>query len=155
MDSSFTAPLYRDITGFAHDMPSWVQHLAEIWTELGLLVFGILFITGWWRDRRADESALALAVLAPIATAFAYVGSEVLKSMVDEERPCRSVVGAAASLVPCPPTGDWSFPSNHSAIAAWGGRRPGDRPAGAGLAHRAAGPADGLLTGLRRGALSA
>ncbi|WP_327368156.1 phosphatase PAP2 family protein [Streptomyces sp. NBC_01217] len=117
MDSSFTAPLYRDITGFAHDMPSWVQHLAEIWTELGLLVFGILFITGWWRDRRADESALALAVLAPIATAFAYVGSEVLKSMVDEERPCRSVVGAAASLVPCPPTGDWSFPSNHSAIA--------------------------------------
>ncbi|MFJ1547788.1 phosphatase PAP2 family protein [Streptomyces sp. NPDC088246] len=117
MDSSSTAPLYRDITDFAHDMPSWVQHLAEIWTELGLLVFGVLFITGWWRARRADDGALALAVLAPIATAFAYVGSEVLKSIVDEERPCRAVVGAAASLVPCPPTGDWSFPSNHSAIA--------------------------------------
>ncbi|MCX5342760.1 phosphatase PAP2 family protein [Streptomyces atratus] len=117
MDSSSTAPLYRDITDLAHDMPSWVQHLAEIWTELGLLVFGVLFITGWWRARRADDGALALAVLAPIATAFAYVGSEVLKSIVDEERPCRAVVGAAASLVPCPPTGDWSFPSNHSAIA--------------------------------------
>ncbi|MEU9617867.1 MULTISPECIES: phosphatase PAP2 family protein [unclassified Streptomyces] len=117
MDSSATAPLYRDITDFAHDMPSWVQHVAETWTELGLLVFGVLFITGWWRARRADEAALALAVLAPLATAFAYVGSEVLKSMVDEERPCRTVVGAAASLVPCPPTGDWSFPSNHSAIA--------------------------------------
>ncbi|MFH8472700.1 phosphatase PAP2 family protein [Streptomyces sp. NPDC018000] len=117
MDSSITAPLYRDITDFAHDMPSWVQHLAEIWTELGLLVFGVLFITGWWRARRADDGALALAVLAPIATAFAYVSSEMLKSVVDEERPCRAVVGAAASLVPCPPTGDWSFPSNHSAIA--------------------------------------
>ncbi|MEV6165241.1 phosphatase PAP2 family protein [Streptomyces sp. NPDC052052] len=117
MDSSFTAPLYRDITDFAHDMPSWTQHLAEIWTELGLLVFGVLFVTGWWRARRADDGALALAVLAPVATAFAYVCSEVLKSIVDEERPCRSVAGAAVSLVPCPPTGDWSFPSNHSAIA--------------------------------------
>ncbi|MGW0964026.1 phosphatase PAP2 family protein, partial [Streptomyces gelaticus] len=117
MDSSVTAPLYRDITDFAHDMPSWVQHLAEIWTELGLLVFGALFITGWWRARNQDDGALALAVLAPVATAFGYVASEVLKSVVDEERPCRSVAGAAASLVTCPPTGDWSFPSNHSAIA--------------------------------------
>ncbi|MFE7619497.1 phosphatase PAP2 family protein [Streptomyces sp. NPDC057496] len=117
MDSSVTAPLYRDITDFAHDMPSWVQHLAEIWTELGLLVFGVLFVTGWWRARRQGDAALALAVLAPVATAFGYVCSEVLKSVVDEERPCRTVAGAAASLVTCPPTGDWSFPSNHSAIA--------------------------------------
>ncbi|MEU3217141.1 phosphatase PAP2 family protein [Streptomyces sp. NPDC006971] len=117
MDSSATAPLYRDVTDFAHDMPSWVQHLAEAWTEFGLLVFGVLFITGWWRARRADERALALAVLAPVATAFGYVASEALKSVVTEERPCRAVAGAAASLVPCPPVGDWSFPSNHSAIA--------------------------------------
>lgn len=117
MDSSATAPLYRDVLDFAHDTPSWVQHLAEAWTEFGLLVFGVLFITGWWRARRADEGALALAVLAPVATAFGYVASEVLKSFVNEERPCRAVAGAAASLVPCPPTGDWSFPSNHSAIA--------------------------------------
>ncbi|MER5613051.1 MULTISPECIES: phosphatase PAP2 family protein [unclassified Streptomyces] len=117
MDSSVTAPLYRDITDFAHDMPSWVQHLAEIWTELGLLLFGVLFITGWWRARRQDDGALALAVLAPVATAFGYVVSEVLKSLVNEERPCRAVAGAAASLVSCPPPGDWSFPSNHSAIA--------------------------------------
>ncbi|WP_335938276.1 phosphatase PAP2 family protein [Streptomyces sp. PTD5-9] len=117
MDSSATAPLYRDVLDFAHDTPSWVQHLAEAWTEFGLLVFGVLFITGWWRARRADEGALALAVLAPVATAFGYVVSEVLKSFVNEERPCRAVAGAAASLVPCPPAGDWSFPSNHSAIA--------------------------------------
>ncbi|MFD7069267.1 phosphatase PAP2 family protein [Streptomyces sp. NPDC059913] len=117
MDSSVTAPLYRDITDFAHDMPSWVQHLAEIWTELGLLLFGLLFVTGWWRARTRDDRGLALAVLAPVATAFGYVVSEVLKSAVTEERPCRAVAGAAASLVTCPPYGDWSFPSNHSAIA--------------------------------------
>ncbi|GGZ35908.1 hypothetical protein GCM10010343_73970 [Streptomyces avidinii] len=36
---------------------------------------------------------------------------------MDEERPCRAVVGAAASLVPCPGPGDWSFPSNHAVLA--------------------------------------
>ncbi|GHB11210.1 hypothetical protein GCM10010346_38080 [Streptomyces chryseus] len=25
--------LYRDITGFARTTPSWVRHLAELWTE--------------------------------------------------------------------------------------------------------------------------
>jgi undecaprenyl-diphosphatase len=47
----------------------------------------------------------------------AYVCSEVLKSAVAEERPCRAVAGAAASLAACPPHGDWSFPSNHATIA--------------------------------------
>lgn len=155
MDSSVTAPLYRDITDFAHDMPSWVQHLAEIWTELGLLVFGVLFITGWWRARNQDDRALALAVLAPVATAFGYVASEVLKSMVNEERPCRSVAGAAASLVTCPPHGRLVLPQQPLRDRRCGGGRPGDRPAPAGLAHRADGAADGLLAGLRRRALSA
>ncbi|UYQ63626.1 phosphatase PAP2 family protein [Streptomyces peucetius] len=117
MDSSITRDLYRDIIDFAHTTPSWVQHLAELWTEAGLLLFGALFVVAWWRSRTGDTRAVALAVLAPLATAVGYVVSESLKSVVDEERPCRTVADAAASLVPCPPTGDWSFPSNHAAIA--------------------------------------
>ncbi|MFJ3584883.1 phosphatase PAP2 family protein [Streptomyces sp. NPDC090127] len=109
--------LYRDVTDFAHTTPHWLQVLTEVWTEAGLLLFGVLFLTGWWRARSAPSGAMALALLAPLATAFGYVVSEALKSVVDEERPCRAVVGAPASLVPCPPTGDWSFPSNHAAIA--------------------------------------
>ncbi|MFC7308282.1 phosphatase PAP2 family protein [Streptomyces monticola] len=112
-----TSGLYRDITGFAQDTPTWLQHLAEVWTEAGLLLFGVLFVAAWWRARRRGSRALAIAVLAPLATAVAYVVSELLKSAVDEERPCRAVAGAAASLVQCPPAGDWSFPSNHSTIA--------------------------------------
>ncbi|MFJ8540341.1 hypothetical protein [Streptomyces sp. NPDC093591] len=38
------AALYRDITGFAHDTPRWVQHAAGIWTEAGLLLFAELFV---------------------------------------------------------------------------------------------------------------
>ncbi|WP_336323346.1 phosphatase PAP2 family protein [Streptomyces lavendofoliae] len=109
--------LYRDITDLAHDAPGWLQLVAELWTEAGLLLFGVLFLAGWWRARPAESRAMALAVLAPLGTAFGYVVSELLKSVVDEERPCRAVAGAAASIVQCPAYGDWSFPSNHSAIA--------------------------------------
>lgn len=112
-----TRGLYRDITDFAHSTPVWFQKLAEIWTELGLLLFGALFLVAWWRARGGSSQAIAVAVLAPLATAAGYVISESFKSVVDEERPCRTVVDAAASLVPCPPTGDWSFPSNHASIA--------------------------------------
>ncbi|MGC0330387.1 membrane-associated phospholipid phosphatase [Streptomyces sp. SAI-170] len=116
MDSDDTE-LYRDITEWAHDTPTWVQHLAEAWTEAGLLFFGGLFAVAWWRARRDTSHAFAIAFLAPLATALAYVCSEVLKSAVTEERPCRAVAGAVSPLVACPPTGDWSFPSNHATIA--------------------------------------
>ncbi|KES03692.1 membrane protein [Streptomyces toyocaensis] len=109
--------LYRDITDFARDTPVWVRHTAEIGTEAGLLVFVALFVAGWWRARRAHTRAFAIAALAPLATAAAYVCSEALKSLVTEERPCRAVAGAAPSLAECPPHGDWSFPSNHATIA--------------------------------------
>ncbi|MGV9314974.1 phosphatase PAP2 family protein [Streptomyces sp. NPDC003691] len=117
MDSSLTRGLYRDITDFAHDAPSWLQHAAEVWTEAGLLVFAVLFTVAWWRERTGSARAVAVAVLAPLATAAGYVVSESLKSLFDEERPCRTVTEAAPSLVTCPPTGDWSFPSNHASIA--------------------------------------
>ncbi|MFI9824930.1 phosphatase PAP2 family protein [Streptomyces sp. NPDC052013] len=109
--------LYRDITDYAHDTPTWVQHTAETGTEAGLLVFVALFVLAWWRARRADTRAFAIAALAPLATAVAYVCSEVLKSVVTQERPCRAVTDAAPSLAECPPHGDWSFPSNHATIA--------------------------------------
>ncbi len=117
MDTMDSSGLYRDITEFAHDTPGWVQHLAEVWTELGLLLFGVLFLVAWWRTRSGDARAFAVAVLAPLGTALAYVISETVKSMIDEERPCRAVKGALTPLVECPPHGDWSFPSNHSTIA--------------------------------------
>ncbi|MFE0804365.1 phosphatase PAP2 family protein [Streptomyces sp. NPDC058812] len=109
--------LYRDITDFAHDTPTWVQHAAEVWTEAGILVFGALFAVAWWRSRHGSPKAFATAVLAPVATAVAYVCSELLKSGFTQERPCRAVAEAVPSLAACPPTGDWSFPSNHATIA--------------------------------------
>lgn len=118
MDPSVTSGLYRDITDLAHDSPSWVRHFVEIGTEAVIVILGLLFLASWWRRRSGDSRAMAVAVVGPLATAVAYVGSELFKSAVQEERPCRAVAGAAASLAACPPVGDWSFPSNHSTIAA-------------------------------------
>ncbi|AQS68309.1 phosphatase PAP2 family protein [Streptomyces pactum] len=114
---TFDDELYRDITGFAHDSPAWVQHTAEVWTEAGILVFGALFVVAWWRSRRDSHHAFAIAALAPLATVVAYVCSELLKSGFTQDRPCRAVAAAAPSLAGCPPPGDWSFPSNHATIA--------------------------------------
>ncbi|WP_405562102.1 phosphatase PAP2 family protein [Streptomyces sp. NBC_01180] len=116
MDSS--SELYRNIVEFAHSTPSWVQQLMELWTEGGLLLFAVLFVLVWWRARTASAQAMALALIAPLGTAIAYVLSEVLKSVIHEERPCRAVAGAMKPLIDCPAPGDWSFPSNHSIIAA-------------------------------------
>ncbi|MEV8569167.1 phosphatase PAP2 family protein [Streptomyces sp. NPDC051322] len=116
MDSS--SALYRNIVEFAHSTPGWLQQLMELWTEVGLLLFGVLFVVVWWRARTASSQAMALALIAPLGTAVAYVISEVLKSVIHEERPCRAVSGAMPPLIDCPAHGDWSFPSNHSIIAA-------------------------------------
>ncbi|MGW7415795.1 phosphatase PAP2 family protein [Streptomyces sp. NPDC054863] len=115
MDSS--SALYRAILNFAHSTPGWFQYLAEIWTELGLLIFAALFLVVWWRARGDSAASVAVAVLAPLATGVMYVASELSKSFIEEDRPCRAVARAARPLVECPAVGDWSFPSNHSTIA--------------------------------------
>ncbi|TSB11077.1 phosphatase PAP2 family protein [Streptomyces benahoarensis] len=110
--------LYRDVTDFAHGTPGWVHSFADAGTEGGILLLMAVAVLGWWRARRLAPRAVALAVLVPVGTAVAYLLSEILKSFVQEQRPCRAVAHAAASIATCPAQGDWSFPSNHSVIAA-------------------------------------
>ncbi|MGP3952044.1 phosphatase PAP2 family protein [Streptomyces sp. 7N604] len=110
--------LYRDITDFAQDTPSWFHSLTEFGTEAGLLLLAAVSVAVWWRSRRGHAREVALALLGPLASAVAYVCSELAKAAFAEERPCRAVAGAARPLAACPPPGDWSFPSNHATIAA-------------------------------------
>ncbi|MEV6237947.1 phosphatase PAP2 family protein [Lentzea sp. NPDC051838] len=77
-----------------------------IGTDAVLGVFVLMF--GWLVLKHRARGFLAGA-----GVAVAYAVSEVVKLLVQEERPCRT----AASLAECPPPGDWSFPSNHSVIA--------------------------------------
>lgn len=106
--------MYRDIVDYALATPAWVHTLAEVGTDAGLFVFATLFVVCWWRARNAPARELAIALAGPAGVVAAYVVSEVVKLLVREDRPCRGVTTVAL----CPPAEDWSFPSNHSVIAA-------------------------------------
>ncbi len=107
--------VYEDIVDFARSTPGWLHTLAEVGTDAGLFVFAALFVVVAVRAWRAPARELALAVSGPAGIVLAYILSEVIKTFVQEDRPCR---GGIATIAACPPLDDWSFPSNHSVIAA-------------------------------------
>lgn len=109
--------VYRDITEWAASTPGWMQTAGEIGTELGILVFAVLFVLQWWRARGRDHRSMAGALLAPAAVVVVYGLSEIIKVWLHEERPCRDIPNVR-TIAECPAPGDWSFPSNHSVIAA-------------------------------------
>ncbi|ALG13713.1 phosphatase PAP2 family protein [Kibdelosporangium phytohabitans] len=84
--------------------------IAHIAAEVIIGGFVLAYLVVWWLARRQSAARMSLAVVAPLMVAVAYLVSEVLKVLFQEERPCRGVVG-------CPEVGDWSFPSNHATIA--------------------------------------
>ncbi|MCW2888854.1 MAG: hypothetical protein QOE54_1289 [Streptosporangiaceae bacterium] len=107
---------YTSVTGFARDTP-WLHTPMTLWTDYGLGVYGVLFLLGWWFARGRAASKMAAALWAPAATVLAYVINSGLKMAVQEQRPCRTLA-PAYTLVACPGTSDYSFPSNHATIAA-------------------------------------
>ncbi|MEU1883120.1 phosphatase PAP2 family protein [Streptosporangium sp. NPDC020072] len=109
--------LYRDVVELAARTPEWFRGLAETGTDGMLVVFAVLYLWAWWRARRGSAGMMALALLGPVGTVAAYVVSEVVKVVLREDRPCRALRGVS-TIVPCPPYGDWSLPSNHATLAA-------------------------------------
>ncbi|GGZ21886.1 phosphatase PAP2 family protein [Streptomyces nitrosporeus] len=66
----------------------------------------------WLRDRHAFRTL----VCAGAGVVGAYLTSELVKILVTEQRPCRTL--SLETVLTCPAPGDWSWPSNHSVIAA-------------------------------------
>ncbi|WP_327690217.1 phosphatase PAP2 family protein [Streptomyces tubercidicus] len=107
--------LYGGVTRLAHHAPAALDSVISVWSEYGLGLFAILMIIAWWRARTAGRPQLpALAV--PAVVVLAYVAGAIIKSWVNEQRPCQ--VLPVTPLDACPALGDWSFPSNHAVIAA-------------------------------------
>lgn len=110
---------YRWVTETVADAPSWASTAMELATEGTLVILGLLLVAVWWiAVRRREAYGVAGTMLTGVGTVAAYVISEAVKVVVDEERPCRVVRGAAAAIAECPEVGDWSFPSNHATLAA-------------------------------------
>ena len=109
-------PAYRVTASVGAALPHAVGTAVELVGELGLLVLlGTVALLAW-RARSRGLEHVAVATAAGVATVGAYALSELVKAVVEEQRPCRTL--AVRTLAACPAPGDWSWPSNHATIAA-------------------------------------
>ena len=106
----------RAVIEFADGLDPWVQEAAYLGTDLFLGVFAVLFLLAWWRARSQGSRAVGLALFAPVATVIAYAVSRTVKTFFEQLRPCQAMTDLT-TIATCDPIGDWSFPSNHAAIA--------------------------------------
>ncbi|MGW7427576.1 phosphatase PAP2 family protein [Streptomyces sp. NPDC054813] len=114
--SGIDGSLFTSVTDFAR-ATTWLNAPMEVWTNFGLGVFAILMIAGWWTARRRGAQAMTLALAAPVAVVIAFAAAEIVKRIVAEVRPCRSMPHAYL-VDTCPAPSDYAFPSGHSTVAA-------------------------------------
>ncbi|MEU3519878.1 phosphatase PAP2 family protein [Streptomyces sp. NPDC006654] len=113
--SSLDGNLFVDGTDFARDTPA-LHTPMEILSSYGILALAVLLIVAWWRARHAPPALMARVVAGFLSAPLAALVNSVLKSTVAETRPCH-VYPHAYALEICPGPGDYSFPSNHAAVA--------------------------------------
>ncbi|SEE44451.1 undecaprenyl-diphosphatase [Streptomyces sp. 2131.1] len=113
--SAIDGSAYLKITDLADRAPGWVDSLITSWSAYGLGVFALLMLVAWWQARRAGTPTAVTALAVPLVTVLAYGVNCLLKLAVHEDRPCDQL--HVATLEACPAPGDWSFPSNHAALA--------------------------------------
>ncbi|WP_411152829.1 phosphatase PAP2 family protein [Streptomyces sp. A30] len=114
--SSIDGAAYTDIVDLARHSPAWLDDTVSAWSTYGLGLFAVLMAIGWWHARRAGATTSLIALAVPFVVLVAYAVNTGLKLLVREDRPCQSL--HVTPLEACPAPGDWSFPSNHAAIAA-------------------------------------
>lgn len=107
---------YRGTVAWSTHLPGPVQSFFWAVSEYGILVLLALFAVAALSARRRGVTHLARGVAAGLGVIAAYVSSEILKILVSELRPCHHFT--VTTIAACPEVTDWSWPSNHSTIAA-------------------------------------
>ncbi|OJF09861.1 hypothetical protein BG844_35285 [Couchioplanes caeruleus subsp. caeruleus] len=108
---------YLAVVKFAAGTPRPIQTFMEHFTELAIVLLAGLLALVWWHARRKADRTMALTLLGGVGVVVSYALSEWAKTYLEAERPCRTFADVVIIANECPPTGDWSFPSNHSTIA--------------------------------------
>ncbi|MFD9568431.1 phosphatase PAP2 family protein [Streptomyces sp. NPDC059982] len=106
---------YVDVIDAAHRTPGWLNDAIAAWSLYGLALFAVLMAAAWWGARRTGSASAVTALAVPLITLAGFGVGLLLKLVFREDRPCQSL--HVAVLEACPAPGDWSFPSNHAAIA--------------------------------------
>ncbi len=115
--SGVDAGWYRWVVRLSQHTPGPLDDTIRIFSDYGLALFALLMLCGWWRARRADTHTMARALAVPLVVVVGYLANDVIKTLVGEQRPCRTL-HVTGTVEACPALGDFSFPSNHAAIAA-------------------------------------
>ncbi|WP_167001064.1 phosphatase PAP2 family protein [Mumia sp. ZJ430] len=106
-----TDPLSHLIAEAFAGLPSPLSNALLLLPDIGLVALALLLVTAsYGRGPRP----LAIGIAAGIGVVVSYGASELLKVLVRDERPCRTL----DVLATCPGAGDWAWPSNHATIAA-------------------------------------
>lgn len=107
---------YLDVADFAQYTP-WLNAIGIAFTNYSLILEGL--VIGWLlrRARRGDDETVAKALWIPIAVLLAYLVDSGLKQLVAESRPCQALPNVL-TILPCDSHTDYSFPSNHTVLAA-------------------------------------
>lgn len=106
---------YRLTVGWAANLPDWTQTAFTATSEQGILLLLALFGAGALLARSRGKIHLARGIAAGVGVVLAYVASESIKALISQLRPCHNF--DVTTLVACPASGDWSWPSNHATIA--------------------------------------
>jgi membrane-associated phospholipid phosphatase len=96
----------------------WLQRPLVLFNEYGLVFLGVVVLAVLvWAARSGRPELVARALWVPASVAIAPTIGLVVKSIVAEPRPCRTIANAPM-LLPCETPTDFAFPSNHTTIAA-------------------------------------
>lgn len=106
---------YRDMVSFAFHT-SWLHKPAEFYTSASIVVLALGAVWMWWSARsRSDRVAMAAVAWLGFGSILAIGATYVIKNIVQEARPCQAI--QVVTVQTCPGLNDYSFPSNHTAIA--------------------------------------
>lgn len=102
--------LFDEVNEFAVSTP-WLHSPMLGYAKLGILLFCVLLLVGWWVARGRDGRAMAALVLTPIGAVVALAVQQLVIQGVGEARPYTLKPDA---LILISQTTDPSFPSDHA-----------------------------------------
>ena len=102
-----------DVNAFARDT-GWLHAPVLAYASYGVVLFGLLLVTGWWLARDRGPRAMAAALWAGAATLLAVALNQPLVRHFHEARPYTT---HPHLLVLAHRSTDGSFPSDHAVMA--------------------------------------
>ena len=114
---AFDGSWYRDVTGFAQQT-RWLNGTMSLLTVLLIVALALLVgYAGWRAWRRADHVRLAAAAWTVVGSGISVGCGLGLKQVFREARPCLALPHVT-TVQACPGSTDYSFPSDHTTVAA-------------------------------------